>query len=247
MFILLSGKGTKQGELNRMENTNPQTKSEKVIAPLEEKRVKTTVNLKQIHVDGLNKIAVAKAMTQTAIIDEAITVALSKFNDTTSIDKMLEDTNGFLFNRDIDRVLQMLPIEVAKKLAPSQLAYLYVGLKDSADRQRVFSALSLSNALDDINEINRCLETASKFIDGKLAGYNLSTLANQLKAKLSPLQKEYLLKKIGQSAFEALKERRQDLFLEKSVFTKTAEMPAMPPTSDMEESEETEETVDLFN
>lgn len=221
MFILLRGKVTKQGELNHMEKANEQTKSEKVIAPIEEKRFKTTVNLKQINVDELDKIAVAKGMTQTAIIDEAISVAISKFNDTTSIDKMLVETNGFLFNRDLNRVLQMLPVEVVKKLSPSQLAYLYVGLKDSADRQRVFSAISLVNALDDINEVNRCLEAASKFIEGKLTGYNLSTLANQLKAVLSPLQKEYLLKKIGQTAFDALKEKRQEIFVEKSVFAKT--------------------------
>lgn len=234
-----------QGVYDRMEQINSQTKSEKVIAPIEERRLKTTVNLKQIHVDGLNKIAVAKGMTQTAIIDEALSIALSQFNDTAFIDKMLAETNGFIFNRDLERVTQLLSADIAKKLTPSQIAYLYIGLKDSADRQRVFSALPLTQALDEINEINRCLETASKFADSKLTGYNLSTLANQLKAKLSPLQKEYLLKKIGQSAFDELKEKRQEIFTEKNVFGKTAEM-QQSPASDMEETEETNETVDLF-
>jgi hypothetical protein len=50
-------------------------------------------------------------------------------------------------------------------------------MKDSADRQRVFSALSLTVVLDEVNEINRCLETSSKFVEGKLTGYNLSTLS----------------------------------------------------------------------
>jgi len=226
-----------------MERVNNQIKSEKVIAPIEERRLKTTVNLKQTHVDGLNKIAVAKGMTQTAIIDEALSIALSQLNNTTFIDKMLAETNGFIFNRDLERVTQMLSADVAKKLAPSQIAYLYVGLKDSADRQRVFTALSLTSAFDEINEINRCLEIASKFADSKLTGYNLSTLANQLKAKLSPLQKEYLLKKIGQSAFDELKEKRQEIFAEKNVFGKTTETPA----SYLEETEETDETVDLFD
>jgi hypothetical protein len=225
-----------------MEQVNNPVKSEKVIAPIEEKRLKTTVNLKQTHVDGLNKIAVAKGMTQTAIIDEALSIALSQFNDTAFIDKMFAETNGFIFNRDLERVTQMLSADVAKKLSPVQIAYLYVGLKDSADRQRVFSVLALNRAVDEIDEVNRCLEIASKFTDGKLTGYNMSTLANQLKAKLSPLQKEYLFKKIGQSAFDELKEKRQDIFAEKTVFCKQ-----QSPASYLEETEETDETVDLFD
>jgi Trk K+ transport system NAD-binding subunit len=97
-----------------MEKVNMRVRNDKMIVPLEERRLKTTVNLKQLHVDGLNKIAVAKGMTQTAIIDEALSVALSKFNDTTFIDKMFAETNDFLFNRDLQRVTQFIPVEVAK-------------------------------------------------------------------------------------------------------------------------------------
>jgi hypothetical protein len=62
----------KQGVFDHMEKVNMQIRSDKMIAPLEERILKTTVNLKQIPVDRLNKIAVAKGMTQTAIIDEDI-------------------------------------------------------------------------------------------------------------------------------------------------------------------------------
>lgn len=216
-----------------MEQVHKEISTEGVIPPIEEKRVKTTVNLKQTHVEELNKIAIAKGLTQTAIIDEAISAALSEFNDTTVIDKMLVDTNGFLFNRDVEQVKKLLPVEMAKKFSPSQIAYLYLNSKDSTDRQRLFNALSLANAHDEINETNRWLEVSSKFENGRFMGYNFSTLVNQPKAKLTPLQKEYLLRKIGQKAFEAMKEYRQDIFIEKSVFATQTPQPQV----EVEESE----------
>jgi hypothetical protein len=197
---------------------------ENLIKPIEETRTSTALNIRQSHRDGISKYAFAQKMTLTDVVDEFFSIALSKVNDTAIIDQMMEQTNGFIFSRDVERVKAALPSTVAKKLTPYQVAYLYTETKDQSDAQRVFDALQLKGEIDEISECNRMLEIASKFSkDGQLLGYNLATLANVLKSKLSQLQSEYLTLKLGQEPCKTLQARRPDLFPKPNIFTDETE------------------------
>lgn len=196
-----------------------------LVPPIEEKRVRTTLNLSKTNIDGLSKIATAKKVTLTAMMDEAISTALSVFNDTTLIDRMLRETNGYIFNRDLDAVKQKLNGDIIQKLTPFQKAYLYTHLKDANDALRVFEALGFSEDLDEINVVNSILEKASKFRDQQFIGYSIPMLANETKAALSVLQAEYLQAKIGIEAIAKLKEWRPDLFQAESAFIEGEQEP----------------------
>jgi hypothetical protein len=186
---------------------------ENLIKPIEETRTSTALNIRQSHRDGISKYAFAQKMTLTDVVDEFFSIALSKVNDTAIIDQMMEQTNGFIFSRDVERVKAALPSTVAKKLTPYQVAYLYTETKDQSDAQRVFDALQLKGEIDEISECNRMLEIASKFSkDGQL-----------LKSKLSQLQSEYLTLKLGQEPCKTLQARRPDLFPKPNIFTDETE------------------------
>jgi hypothetical protein len=195
-------------------------KSEVEIAePTEGKRIRTTLNLLRTQIEELSEIADAKNLTKTAIIDEALSIALSKLNDTTQIDQAIASSNSFWFNRDLERVKQILPPEEAKKLSPHHKVHLYSKLKDAIDQQHVFEALGLITDLDEINTINAMLEKASKFQDGRLLGYNLNMLAHNIRAKLTLLQEIYLAFKLGMEAMNKLRQLATDKFPKLQIFT----------------------------
>lgn len=181
-----------------------------IIEPTEG-RVQTSLRLLKKHVVGLSEIAEGKGLNKTEIMDEALTIALGQLNDVTQIDKMLKKTSNFWFNRDLDHVKSLLPIEKAKDLTPYQIAYLCINLKDPSDRARVFEALDLTEKLDEINAMNLILEKASKFQDGKLLGYNLNILANEIRAKITLLQDKYLHLKLGSKSVKQLEERTKEI------------------------------------
>jgi hypothetical protein len=190
-----------------------------VIQPAEIKRTRTTVILPQPTLDAASKIGVDQKLSQTAIVAEALSDWVVKKTDTAAIDSMLKETSGFWFERDLSRVLALLPLEQAKNLTAPQKTFLYQNLKDTADRDRVFSALNLCDDLDDINSMNELLEKVSIFQGDQLIGYNAGSLANNVRAKiLTAIQAEYLSVKIGSEAFEKFKARRPDLFPEINVF-----------------------------
>ena len=201
-------------------------KETEIVEPTEGKRIRTSLNLLMTQVDALSEIADAKNLTKTAIIDEALSIALSKFNDTTQIDQAIACSNSFWFSRDLERVKQSLPYEEAKKLSPSQKVYLYSKLKDAADQQRVFEALGLITDLDEINTINMMLQKVSKFQDGRLLGYNLPMLSQSIRAKLTPLQEKYLASKLGTESMNKLKQHINDKFSKSTIFEETQQKPS---------------------
>jgi hypothetical protein len=207
-------------------------KETEIVEPAEGKRLRTSLNLLKTHVDGLSEIADARnpTVTKTAIMDEALSIALSKFNDTTFIDQMVAETNDFWFNRNLERVKQLMPIEKAKNLSPYQKAYLNFKLKDSADRQRTFEALGLVTELDQITTMNEFLEKASKFKDGKLLGFNINQIAHEIRAKLTPLQVQYLTMKLGLESINKLRQLTISKFPKIEIFTeKSTEETSMNP------------------
>ncbi len=195
------------------------TKEVETVAPTENRRKKTSYNIQETQLDELAKIVVSRKLTLTAITDEAYADYIAKTNNTTEIDQMLKETNGFWFERSLFTVKQMMPTKKVEKLVPYQKAYLYCHLKDGADRERVFEELGLGEELKEINAINVNLQKASIFKDNDLKGYNLHIIANDLRAKPTTLQAEYLNMKIGNDAFAKLKKRRPDLFPEINAFT----------------------------
>jgi hypothetical protein len=213
-----------------MENSKPE-----ITRPIEGKRIRTSLNLQQIHVDGLSKIAKFQNKTLTAIIDKALTIALSDFNKTTDIDTTLRETNGYIFSRDLDRVTRFLSIEMAKTLIPYQRAYLYCNLKDLADRQRVFKALALDASMQEIDAMNVVLDKAANFNGEQFLGYNVYTIANELRAPMTILQLEYLTLKLGSEAIAKLRERISEKFpdlnianvRDKATFDETEMNPAL--------------------
>lgn len=205
-----------------------ETKTE-LIEPTEEKRVRTSLNLLKTHVDGLSEVADARnpPKTKTAIMDEALSIALGKFNEIAFIDQMLAETGNFFFNRDLERVKRTIPIEKVKTLTPYQKAYLHFKLKDPADRQRVFEALGLVTELDQINTMNEMLEKASKFKDGKLLGYNFNKIAHEIRAKLTPIQVKYLTLKLGSETIEKLKQFTLNKFPKTDIFKEETMNPSI--------------------
>ena len=199
-----------------------------IIEPTEGKRLPTCLKLLKSHVDGLSEIADARGLTKTAIIDQALSVAISNFNDTTFIDQMLAETKNFWFTRDLERVKQLMPLEKAKNLSPYQKAYLNFKLKDLADRQRVFEALSLVTELDQISTMNAVLEKASKLQDGRLLGFNINKIAHEIRAKLTPLQVQYLTLKLGSETIEKLQQLTINKFPKIEIFKATEESPMNP-------------------
>ncbi len=183
---------------------NPKTE---ITQPIEGKRIRTSLNLQQIHVDGLSKIAKDQNKTLTAIIDKALTTALSVFNDCSNIDRTLKDTNGYIFSRDLYRVTLSMPLEKAKDLTAYQKAHFYCNLKDTADRQRVFNALALDASLQEIEAMNVVLDKAARFNGEQFIGYNVHTIAIELRAPMTILQLEYLTLKLGSEAIAKLQER----------------------------------------
>jgi hypothetical protein len=89
-----------------------------ITQPIEGKRMRTSLNLQQIHIDGLSKIAKDQKITLTAMMDKALTIALSVFNNTSEIDLMLRETNGYIFKRDLERVKGYLSTLMKKGMTP---------------------------------------------------------------------------------------------------------------------------------
>ena len=203
-----------------MQKTNiPQKQKEiNILAlPIEERNVRTTLNIQKIRVEGLARIGAFKDLTLTAMVNEAIKDYCAKMNNTQQIDCMIRDTNGFWSNRDLSRVTKLLPVEIATKMLPYQVAYLYCNLKDTADRERVFTTLNLSDELKQINALNGVLQKASIFDGETLKGFNIYQLAIDLQAKLTELQYDYLQLKLGADSLEKLKERRPAIFPEVTI------------------------------
>lgn len=198
------------------------------IKPTETQRVRTTLNLRKTDVDGISKFAAERGATQTAIMDTVLDIALAELRNTKKIDQMLKDTNGFIFERDLAVVQRFLPPEEVKPLSAFQKAYLWFKLKDQKDRERVFDALGLTEEINEINVVSAILENASIFKDGIHVGYSTPKLANEMRAKLSPIQMEFLNLKIGNEAFAKLKEKRPDLFPEVNVFAAADDATALP-------------------
>jgi hypothetical protein len=224
-------------------NAHPQKQGATQVAPftlltppMEEVVVRTTLNIKNSNLQALARIGTCKKLTLTAMTNEALKDYSGKMNNVQQIDAMIRETNGFWFKRAIDQVLKMLPIDTAKIMLPYQIAYLYCNLKDTADRDCVFSALKLTDELQQINAYNGLLQKASQFDGEKLKGYNIYQLAVDVKAKLTPLQYEYLTLKIGSDSMEQLRERRPEIFPDD----------ILPDESQKEETA-TEETEDIDN
>ncbi len=195
---------------NQMRNMS--TKEKELIEPIEDKRLRTTLNLRKNHLDGLFKIAKDQRTTMTAIMDKALTYALSVFNSTSDVDAMLSQTNGYIFNRDLQRVMSVLPLTKAKDMTPYQKAYLYCKLRDMADRQRVFTALKLEAQIEEIDAMNTVLDKAARFNGEQCIGYNVHTIANEIRAPLTVLQLEYLQLKLGIEAIAKLQQRIPEKF-----------------------------------
>lgn len=203
--------------------------SEELTEPVEERRIRTSFNIRMRHADALSKIADAKKLTKTDIIDNALETEISKFYDTTAIDNMLNATNGFWFHRDLEKVKACLSQEKIK-LIPYKIAYLYCKLRNPADAQEVFNATGLSKEMEDIDAVNMILDKATRISpDGHLIGYKLAVVANGIHMKLSQLQEEYLTLKLGKEAIEKIKQRTIDKFPKIEMFTsETQQNPSNP-------------------
>jgi hypothetical protein len=203
--------------------------SEELTAPVEERRLRTSFNIRVRHADALSKIADAKGLTKTDIIDDALETEISKFYDTTAIDNMLNATNGFWFHRDLEKVKACLSQEKIK-LIPYKIAYLYCKLRNLADAQEVFNAAGLSKEMEDIDAVNMILDKAARISpDGHLEGYKLAVVANGINMKLSQLQEEYLTLKLGKEAIEKIKQRTIDKFPKSKIFTESSQEPSENP------------------
>ncbi|MGE5574535.1 MAG: hypothetical protein ACM3UL_00215 [Ignavibacteria bacterium] len=213
------------------ENTN-------LVAPIEEQFVRTTLNIQKSLMEGISRIGASKNLTLTVMTNEALKDYCAKMNNVQQIENMIRETNGFWFERDLSQVTKLLPIEVAKAMLPYQIAYLYCNLKDTADRERIFAALKLSDQLQQINAYNGLLQKVSQFDGEKLKGYNVYQLALDIRAKLTPLQCEYLTLKIGSDSMETLRQRRPDIFPEVTLQSQLNEETEAAEQSAAEESEE---------
>lgn len=212
------------------------------IKPTENRRVKTSFNLLKIKLDAASKICTEIAITQTAAIDEALSDWIAKMTNTTDIDNAIAKTNNYIFQRDLEILKSHLPKTKIEKFSAFQIAHIYSKLKDNDDRIRSFEALGLTDQLKQMDAMNRELEKASIFKDSTFKGYNSFTLANELRAELTPLQQEYLNFKIGNDAYEALKKQRPNIFpktanqatekesltTEEEAFDETTMNPALP-------------------
>lgn len=187
-------------------------KSEIDLVKPEDKRVRTTLNLRKTDMKELSKIAKDQNITLTTMMDKALTIAFSFYKNMSDIDRMLRETNGYIFNRDLERVKSCLSALIEKGMTPTQKAYLYCNLKDTADRQRVFDALSLNEALQQIEAMNGILDKAARFNGEQFVGFNLYTIANELRAPMTILQLEYLTLKLGNEAIVKLQERIPEKF-----------------------------------
>ncbi len=188
------------------------------IKSIEGKREKTSLNLLTYHLDSLSKLANERKVTMTAIMDEATADVLAKYRNTADIDRMLQETSNYLFERDISRVKDMLG-DKAEKFSAYQIIHLWNKLKDTVDRTRTFEALLLIDALKALEEANRILENASIVRDSQFKGYNEFRIGNDLKAVQTPLQIEYISSKIGAVAFAKLQTQRPNIFPKPTALT----------------------------
>jgi hypothetical protein len=190
--------------------------------PTAGRRMKTSFNLLQNNLTSLSKIAKERKITQTMAIEEAIEKWIGEMTNTVDIDHAIAETNGFIFNRDLAVMKARLGDKVSK-FGAVQIVSLYKKLKDENDRKRVFEALGLNDALNQIAAANSAFEQAAIFKDSQLVSYNEFTFANQLKAVQTPLQVEYIMSQISTDAFEKLKKLRPDIFLKESAIDEESE------------------------
>jgi len=104
-------------------------KKDSLAPPIEEIAVRTTLNIQKSNAEGLARTAASTGLSLTTMVNDALKDYNAKMNDVQAIDKMISATNGFWFERDEDNVIKLLPIEVAKKMLPYQIAYLYCNIK----------------------------------------------------------------------------------------------------------------------
>ncbi|MGD6851106.1 MAG: hypothetical protein ACQCN6_03500 [Candidatus Bathyarchaeia archaeon] len=223
--------------MSRTNIPQKQLNSTSLALPIEEQSVRTTLNIKKSNLEGLTRIGASKHLTLTAMTNEALKDFCAKMNNVQKIDYMISETNGYWSTRDLNRVLKLLPIETVKAMIPYQIASLYRRLRDNQDRERVFIALALTDELQQINALNDAIQKASIFEGEKLQSCNIYKLAIELKAKLTPLQLDYLTIVFGKDAMEILLKRRPDIIPDET----------LPDDSQKEEAADDEETQELEN
>ncbi len=176
------------------------------IKSIEGKREKTSVNLLKLNLDSLSELSNERTVTMTSLIDESIADLLTKYRNTSDIDRMIQATSNYLFERDLTTVKTMLGNK-AGGYSAYQVTYMWQKLKDDADRRRTFEALELTEPSKAIQEVDRILEKART-----AKGYNEYTIANEMRAVQTPLQIAYLASKIGADALAKLREQRPAVF-----------------------------------
>ncbi len=217
-------------------NKENKEKEAEVAELMEGKRSHTSLNLKTVNVDALSEIAKDKNLSKTAMLDDALETAIRVYNNTQAIDHMVAETSDHWFDIDLDKVKRLLP--EPKKLTAYQRAYLYTKLRNE-DKTPVFKALGLEADLEEFDLINKFLETSRKVEDGKVTGFKIRMLANEIRTELTNLQVKYLQLTVGVDATEKVKKITRDKFPKNDAFN---EAPPEPEAVELGISpEETEE------
>jgi hypothetical protein len=217
-----------------MEKNNANKKEENECAELVEgKRIHTTFNILAASSDVLSLVAREQGLTKTEVIDQALKIACGEFKNTTKIDNAIAQTNGYFFDRDLEKFKSM--VGNAKELIAYQIAHLYVNLKDAEDRRLVFEALGLTKSLDELDAMKDVLEPARKLKGGEVIGFNKPKLANGINIVLTDLQVCYLQLIIGTDAVSEIKKMRPEKFPKSELFAETTQEPVdLFPKDDQE-------------
>lgn len=223
------------------------------IKSVEGKHVKTSVSLLQINFHSFSKLANEKKLSASAAMDEAVADWVAKYRNMGEIDRLLQETDNYIFARDLTKVAAIIDKPKAANFSAYQLSYLYRKLKDEKDRTRTFEALGLTDALRAFQEVDRILQKATIVnADGTFKAYNEYTIANELKAVQTPVQIEYLESKIGADALIKLKTQRPNVFpkvlslSEEDTIAIAAQSGNSEPVEIDESTPESAESVPLF-
>lgn len=220
-----------------MDKINASKKDENETAELVEgKRIHTTFNILAANSDVLSVVAREQGLAKSEIMDKALKIACGEFKNTTKINNAIEQTNGYFFDRDLAKFKAL--IGDTKELIGYQVAHLYVNLKDTEDRRRVFEALGLGESLDELDAMKDVLEPARKLKDGEVIGFNIPKLANGIAIVQTDLQECYLQLIIGTDAVSKIKKMRPEKFPTSEIFSETTqEQPvALFPNDEQENS-----------
>lgn len=187
-------------------------KNKEFVEPITEHRSRTTNDFKDSDLEFFSKVATERNVSRVALMDEAFSDFQKKVNCTADIDRMLAETSGYWVERDLAKVKTLMPTE-CKTMPAFKKAYLFLKLKDTADRKRVFNALKLDEDFDEVQETQKILDIASKRNqEGVLINYSIPSIANEIRSDLKPVAVEYLQLKLGQKALNIIRERTRDKF-----------------------------------